>query len=81
MEAGASLIAFPAGPGSRVNRRAVRARRDFEGTILCHEPPWGLLPSTLEPVVENMGDRLIHAVISSSKWREVADHVLRHLTN
>ena len=52
-----------------------------KASLISSVPPWGLLPSTLEPVVENMGDPLIPAVISSSKWREVADHVLRHLTN
>ncbi|MDD2809379.1 alpha/beta fold hydrolase [Rhodoferax sp.] len=122
------------------------AQRVIEGdsqidkaSLITSVPPWGLLPGTLEPVIENMGDalgimiamqaaqgkpayvnpdnisadvqiiggerdRIIpvdvveatarsyetepimikdagHAMISSSKWREVADHVARHLAS
>lgn len=126
--------------GGFLTQRAIEGNAHIKkASLISSVPPWGLLPSTLEPVVENLGDplgkmiamqaaegkpayvnpdnisadvqviggdrdRIIpaevlsatarsyeteaviiedagHAVISSSKWCEVADHVLRHLTN
>lgn len=126
--------------GGFLTQRAIEGNIQIsKASLISSVPPWGLLPGTLEPVIEHMGDplgkmialqaaegkpayvnpdnisadvqviggardRIIspdvvsatarsyeteaviiddagHAVISSSKWREVADHVVHHLTN
>nr|WP_176426012.1 alpha/beta fold hydrolase [Chromobacterium sp. ASV5] len=124
--------------GGFLTQRALENNaRIRKAALIASVPPWGLLPSTLEPVVEFLGDplgkiiasqaaegkpayvnpdhisagmqviggsrdRIIpadvvaatarsydvepimiddagHAMISSSKWNQVADHVLAHL--
>lgn len=126
--------------GGFLTQRAIEGNTHIsKASLISSVPPWGLLPSTLEPVIENMGDPLGkiiamqaaegkpayvnpdnitadvqviggardliipadvvtatarsyqtdpvmiedagHAIISSSKWREVADHVIHHLTH
>ncbi|GAB2182296.1 hypothetical protein DLREEDagrD3_25190 [Denitratisoma sp. agr-D3] len=125
--------------GGFLSQRVLERNGDIEkASLVTSVPPWGLLPGTLQPVLEHMGDplgkmiaihaaegkpayvnpdnitadvqviggsrdRIIpadvvtatarsyetdpimiedagHAVISSSKWREVADHIIHHLS-
>jgi len=125
--------------GGFLSQRVMEGNEGIDkASLITSVPPWGLLPGTLQPVLDNMGDplgkmiamqaaegkpayvnpdnitadvqviggtrdRIIpaevvtataksyeteavmiedagHAVISSSKWRQVANHVIRHLT-
>ena len=126
--------------GGFLSQRVMEHNGGIEkASLITSVPPWGLLPGTLQPVLDNMGDplgkmialqaaegkpayvnpdnitadvqviggsrdRIIpaevvsatarsyetepimiedagHAVISSSKWRQVADHIIHHLTH